>query len=99
MQGVVWGATFERACKKLKEIEHRYQSLFIPIERKIETKNEYITLFKNGDRWRATSAFVSKRQRCNISYIDLKIDSEVREEVIKPVTSLPPYNAIQYYDI
>ena len=99
MKGVVWGSTLERAIKKLEDIENNYKNSFIPIVKKIKNKNQYLVMFENGDVWRATGAYVSKRQRCNISYIDLEIDSKFREEVIKPVTSFPPYNAIQYYDI
>ena len=99
MKGVVWGSTFERAVQKLEHIEHRYQSLFISIEKKIKSENEYLIIFENGDIWRATTAFESKRQRCNISYIDTQIDTIFVEQVIKPVTTCPPYNAIQYYSI
>ena len=99
MKGVVWGSTFERAVQKLEYIERRYQSLFISIEKKIKSKNEYLIIFENGDIWKAATTFTSSRQRCNISYIDTQIDTLFVEQVIKPATSFPPYNAIQYYNI
>lgn len=99
MKGVVWGSTFERAVQKLEHIEKKYQNLFIPIERKVKSKNQYLTIFENGDVWRATDINTSRRQRCNVSYIDVQIDTLFVEQVIKPITTFPPYNAIQYYDI
>ena len=99
MKGVVWGSTFERAVQQLEHIEHSYQSLFISIEKKIKSKNEYLIIFENGDIWKATTIYTSTRQRCNVSYIDVQIDTLFVEEVIKPATSFPPYNAIQYYNI
>lgn len=95
MKGIIWGATIASAESKLEEIIQDYMMYKIsPFKR---TRNE--VLFNNGDLWKAVGAKEDARgQRCNISYIDTKIDSDFIETIIKPGTIAYPYHAFNFYN-
>lgn len=95
MTGIIWGYTEETAKNKLKEIEENYK-LYHTAEILIRRKNEII--FNNGDRWIASGARESSRgRRCNISYIDVRIEQDFIDTVIKHCTTAGPYHAFNYY--
>lgn len=99
MKGVVWGYTLYAARNKLEEIEQEYEIYHkaTPM-RKIVNSHETLIEYDNGDCWRALRATESARGiRCNISYIDTRIDIDIVNTIIKPVTSCPPYHAFQYF--
>lgn len=99
MRGTVWGLHFGDAADMLHEIEYNYKYYGIEVENRRETKNDYSIKFKNGDYWRAARASESMRGlRANISYVDIRIDPRFVEEIIRPATYLPPYNAIRYFE-
>ena len=99
MKAIVWGNTFERASKKLDEIEKEYERYrTAKLIRKTKTKNYHILEFDNKDYWEAKSARESARgSRCNISYIEATIPLEFIDTVIKHCTSAGPYQAIKYF--
>ena len=99
MKAIVWGKTFERASKKLDEIEKEYERYrTAKLIRKTKTKNYHMLEFDNKDCWTAKSARESAMgSRCNISYIDTIIPLEFIDTVIKHCTSAGPYQAIKYF--
>lgn len=99
MRAIIWGTTFERASKKLDEIEKEYERYrTAKLIKKIKTKNYHILKFDNKDYWIATSARESARGfRCNISYIDSMIPLGFIDTIIKHCTSAGPYQAIKYF--
>ena len=99
MRAIVWGTTFERASKKLDEIEEEYKRYrTAKLIKKTKTKNQHILEFDNKDYWIAKSARESARgSRCNISYIEATIPLEFIDTVIKHCTSAGPYQAFKYF--
>lgn len=99
MKGIVWGATFESAKKKLKEIEKQYKIYKrAEIINKRESKGIYEIEYSNGDHWKAVKCHECSRGcRANVSYIDNQINTELIQCIILPCTTAAPYNAIQYY--
>lgn len=99
MRGIVWGATFESAKKKLKEIEEQYKVYKrAEIINKRESKRIYEIEYSNGDYWKAIRCHESScGYRANISYIDNQINEELIQRIILSCTTAPPYNAIRYY--
>lgn len=99
MRGIVWGLTTADAIKKMEQIEEdyeRYQTANVVTRRK--SNFTYELVYDNGDRWIACSAKASERGRkCNISYIDVRIDSEIIDCIIKPCTIAGPYHAFCYF--
>ena len=97
MKGIVWGLTFEDAKFKLKKIEEAYQP-YTDIINKRESKHSYELTFSNGDHWIACNGSECHRgRRCNISYIDARLNEEIVQCIIKPITVLGPFHAINYY--
>lgn len=99
MKGIVWGLDTESAIKKLEQIETQYK-LYRTAElvRKSKTKYRYELVYDNGDRWVTSNASESARgHKCNISYIDVRIDPEVIDVIIKPCTIAGPYQAFHYF--
>ncbi len=98
MRGLVWGFTFSDGRNKLEEIEQNYNYIGIKTIRKINSKNNCLVEFDNGDMWRVARYSESSRGlRANISYVDIRIDPEFVMTVVKHSTYLPPYNAIHYF--
>ena len=99
MKGIVWGLNIDSAIKKLEEIEKLYEIHNVSVlVYKAKTKNKYEIRYINGDHWIACGASESARGRkCNISYIDARIDDEIINCIIKPCTSIQPYQAFHYY--
>lgn len=100
MRGIVWGATQEIANDKLTNIISDYVKYYGEniIEKVSCSKYGYWVCFTNGDYWRAIKCNeASCGQRCNISYVDRKINKALVNCIIKPCTTGYPYHAIQYY--
>ena len=99
MRGIVWGYTFRDGVNKLKEIEENYNRIGIKSDNKRKTKNNYSIIFSNGDNWQVARYSESSRGlKANISYVDIRIDLEFVNTIIKYSTYLPPYNAIRYFE-
>lgn len=101
MKGIVWGYTFNSAQEKLKEIAEDYKTYEIAyVERILQHYNQTKIEFSNGDIWYAIAVSESQRGfRCNISYIDSRIDEEIVNCIIKKCTIAGPYHGITYYNI
>lgn len=100
MKGVVWGATFERAQAMIEEIEENYTRIDAKLIQKRVSRNEISLQYDNGDFWRAVPALENKRGiRSNIAYIDLKINRNFVNEVIKPTIKAFPYQGVHYFDL
>lgn len=98
MKGLVWGKTINRAIKQLQQIENDYNSIGINTERVLCSRNNYTIYLENGDQWQAILANEASRGRkANISYVDINIDEEFVNTIIKYSTMSPPYHAIQYF--
>ena len=100
IRGIVWGKSLERALSKLEQIKSNYT--YADIEVVKEQKNSWLhyILFSNGDEWYAVKAAESQRgRRCNVSFIDDMIDSEIVNTVIRPITKMPPFSIWQYYRV
>lgn len=99
MKGIVWGLTFADAAQQLEEIEQRYklyQTANILTKRK--SKYSYELIYDNGDHWKAVGAKESARgNKCNISYVDARIDPDIIDCIIRPSTVAGPYNAFNYF--
>ena len=99
MKGIVWGLDADSAIKKLEEIETRYE-LYRTANVLTRRKNKYLyeLVYDNGDYWVARSASESaKGHKCNISYIDARLDPEVIDCMIKHCTTAGPYQAFHYF--
>lgn len=98
MKGVVWGATFGRAQTMIEKIERNYTYTSAKLIQKRITRNEISLLYDNGDSWRAVSARENMRGiRSNIAYIDLKINRDFVNQVIKPTITAFPYQGVHYF--
>lgn len=99
MRGIVWGLTFDAAKTQLERIERDYEIYqTAKLVRKFNYRHEYRLEYDNGDFWRAVSA--SERclgMRCNISYVDARIDEDIINCIIKPSSIYGPYHAINYF--
>lgn len=99
MIGIVWGRTKARADNQLAQIIENYKWKNISPQKIKDSK--YTTssvIFENGDIWKAVSAIESARgNKCNISYIDLGIDIETIETIIKPSTCCQPFQAFKFF--
>ena len=99
MKAIVWGSTFQSASRKLDEIEEQYKRYeTTPLLTKRKNNRRHELVFANGDYWMACTAKESARAlKCNISYIDARIDKDFVDLVIKHCTTLGPYTATHYY--
>lgn len=98
MRGIVWGYTFQDGISKMNEIEQNYIFMGYNIANKISGNCSYQVQFSNGDVWKVARASESMRaSKANVSYIDGRISSCIIEDIIRPCTHLPPYNAIHYF--
>ena len=99
MRGIVWGLTMEAAVKKLEEIENDYDKYdTAKVLTKRKSSSVYELLYTNGDYWIACRASESARgHKCNISYVDDRIDIDFVQDVIRHCTCLGPYQAYRYY--
>jgi hypothetical protein len=97
MKGIVWGLTIQDAIMKLKEIEEEYR-LHTNVIACRQTKYVYEIRFENGDHWIACNIHESNRgHKCNVSYIDGRIDKEVVNRLIKHCTVAYPFQAFNYF--
>ena len=98
MKGIIWGSTLNRAVNKLDEIVDSYKMLGYQIDTYRKNSLGFFVTFNNGDSWKAIYATESQRgNKCNISYIDNKINNDFVDNVIFFCTVMPPYNAFQYF--
>lgn len=97
MRGIVWGLTSKDAIIKLKAIEEDYRP-YTDVVTCRKTKNTYEIIFENGDHWIACNATEAQRGRkCNVSYIDARIDQEIINRIITPCTIAYPFHAFSYF--
>lgn len=99
MKGIVWGLTIADAIEKMEQIERNYE-MYRAANVLTRRKSNYVyeLVYDNGDYWIACGAHESARGRkCNISYIDVRIDPEVIDCIIKPCTTAGPYQAFRYF--
>lgn len=100
MKGVVWGATFGRAQTMIERVEKNYTYTNIKLIEKRICRNTISLLYDNGDFWKAIPALESMIGiRSNIAYIDLKINSDFVDQVIKPTIMSFPYQGVHYFDL
>lgn len=100
IKGIVWGKTLERALLQLERIKSDYTHANIEIIKEQKNHCSHYILFSNGDEWYAVRAVESQRgRRCNVSFIDDMIDTEIVNTVIKPITKMLPFSIWQYYKV
>lgn len=100
IKGIVWGKTLERALLKLEKIKSDYTHANIEVIKEQKNQWSHFILFSNGDEWYAVSAAENQRgRRCNVSFIDDMIDTELVNTIIKPITKMPPFSIWQHYRV
>lgn len=99
MRGVVWAYDYETGLAQLEQIKENYQSMRIaPIRERISKHSGCEIVFDNNDVWKMLPARESAKMcRTNISYIDRRIDQLFIQDIIKPCTTMLPYQAFRYY--
>lgn len=99
MRGIVWAYDYESGLMQLEQIKENYQSMGItPIRERISKHSGSEIIFDNKDIWKMVQARESARMcRTNISYIDRRIDQLFIQDIIKPCTTMLPYQAFRYY--
>ena len=99
MKGIVWGLTTIDAIKKMEQIEKNYEMYRTAnVLTRRKSNSTYELVYDNGDYWIACGAKESARgHKCNISYIDARIDKDIIDFIIKPCTTLGPYSGFHYY--
>lgn len=100
IRGIVWGKSLERALSKFEQIKSGYTYAHIEVIKEQKNHQSYYILFSNGDEWYAVKAAESQRgRRCNVSFIDDMIDTEIVNTVIRPITKMSPFSIWQYYRV
>jgi hypothetical protein len=100
MKGIVWGLDFQTACNELTEIIGHYVRHYGEevIDRVVQTKHSYYVKFTNNDFWEAlTVAEYNKGKKCNISYIDHRINDIDKFYMILACTKASPFQAYKEY--
>lgn len=99
MRGIVWAYDYESGLTQLEQIKENYQSMRItPVRERISKHSGCEIVFDNNDVWKMLPARESARMcRTNISYIDRRIDQLFIQDIIKPCTTMWPYQAFRYY--
>ncbi len=99
MKGIVWGSTQKRANEQLDLIYQDYLRMGIKCERSKYRDCGGEVIFENGDVWIAV--YVSdngqRGYRCNISYIDSRLNSYIIRLIIMPSTSALPFSGVSYF--
>ena len=100
MKGIIWGETTTRANEKLHQVMDEYENYKIANLVSWKKFNNGTTIqYDNGDIWVALSVSENSRgRRCNISYIDVRINPDIIQQLIIPCTTAAPYRAIQYFN-
>lgn len=99
MRGVIFGATEEKACKKLDTLIEEYQKYWdIAPVRIIKTRLTYRVQFANGDIWDTAKCTESnvRGKRANVILIDYDIPLEIKEIIGFHLVKYP-YGAIGYF--
>lgn len=100
MRGIVFGSTIDRAKTKMQKIIEDYQMMKIAPVRIINRRDGITAEFSNGDYWTTFRASESCRgRRCNVAYIDIKINQDIITDVLRPLVTLRPFQAEHYFDI
>lgn len=98
MRGIVWAYLMEDGNEQMFKIIEDYERIGISVVRQRFCKYEGWVTFENGDHWKVRPARDSSRgYRANISYIDRRIEQEWINVIIRPQTTLLPYQAYRYY--
>lgn len=100
MKGIIWTSKvkYPKAEIKLNDIVLKYEKINISVEKHKKSIGNEMVLFSNGDEWRIVKASdCSRGIRCNISYIDYNIESDIVNTLIIPCTIAMPYQGFLYY--
>lgn len=100
MREIIWYYEDKKAAiEQLERIKQRYITLKEAIiDEKVDEDGLVKIVCGNGDTWRLIRAHANLiGSRCNISYIDARIPTEIIEYIIKPYTTLPPYQGYHIY--
>ena len=98
MKGIVWYKNRSCGEEKINEIINRYDLMGIGIIKKINSKNNSLIIFGNGDTWRLMAVADNViGQKCNISLIEQSIEKDFIDTIIKPCTIASPFTAYNYY--
>lgn len=99
MRGVIFGATTEKARKKLDTLIEEYQKCWniIPA-RIIKNYSTYRVQFENGDIWDAVRCTESnfRGRKANVILIDYDISLENKNRISYCLVNYP-YGAIGYF--
>lgn len=98
MKGLVWGYTFEDGCKKMDEIKENYLRYRYNVVKEHKGQTRYEIEFDNGDHWKVVRASENSRGcKANLSYVDMRIDYDFVDTIIRHCTCAGPWNAIKYF--
>ena len=99
MKGTVWGSTQERANEQLDLIYQDYLRMGIKCERSEYRDCGGEAIFENGDVWIAVNVSDKGQHshRCNISYIDSRLNFYIIRWIIMPSTNALPFNGVSYF--
>lgn len=97
MRGVIFGLTQQDANTKLDKLIEHY-TLYNTAQ--IQQRNESQVYFDNKDAWKAIGINCKSKTRglrCNIAYIDARIDQDTINTFIRPCLCESPYCGIFYF--
>ena len=98
MKGIIWGKPTKSANQRFEIILQNYERMGIECIKCINSRTRREAIFENGDFWLAISANESSRgHKCNISYIDSRLNSYIIRLIIMPSTSALPFSGISYF--
>ena len=97
IRGIIWSTTQEKAERMLRDMEYRYNNM---CGYRTTSNMRDQCNFENGDVWRAMAANdkMTHGARCHIAYVDSAINLEIVKKCIIPCCSLPPFNAVHYFN-
>ena len=99
MRGVIFGATIEKARRKLDTLMEEYQKYWdIAPARIITNCSTYKVQFTNGDIWDAVGSTEGnvRGKRANVILIDYDIPLEIKNRISYCLVNYP-YGAIGYF--
>ena len=100
MKGIVWYKNRDIGFEKMKQIMEGYERMGIGIQNSdlYQSRDQITVHYTNGDIWKCAPARESmKGNRANISLIERAIDKDILLNIIRPITSMPPYTACDFY--
>jgi hypothetical protein len=101
MQGAIWAPkpNHPEAINKFEQIIYNYEKYAnVKMLNYKKSSNKRVVHFENGDTWYLINYVDSGLgYRFNISYIHRSIPTDVVNSIIRPCTTVFPYNGIFYY--